>query len=96
MNGGKKLPSLINHSLLGGGDNMLIGFVKEKQEEAFDDWIKLLKAAKAEEEFLTEPKAVWLEAWTQATMVAWGIVNDNVPPEYREKVFDKMKIKFLK
>jgi hypothetical protein len=75
---------------------MLIGFVKEKQEEAFDEWVKLLKAAKAEEEFLTDPKAVWLEAWTQATMTAWGIVDDNVPPEYRSKIHEIMKIRLLK
>ena len=75
---------------------MLIGFVKEKQEEAFDDWVKLLKVAKAEEEFLTDPKAVWLEAWTQATMTAWGIVDDNVPLEYRSKIHEIMKIRLLK
>ena len=70
---------------------MLIGFVKEKQEEAFDDWVKLLKAAKAEEEFLTDPKAVWLEAWTQATMVAWSIVDDNIPPKYRAAIHETIK-----
>jgi len=75
---------------------MLIGFVKEKQEEAYDDWVKLLQTAKAEEEFLTNPKAVWLEAWTQATMVAWSIVDDNVPPEYREKVHTTFKTRLLK
>ena len=75
---------------------MLIGFVKEKQEEAFDDWVKLLKSAKAEEEFLTEPKAIWLEAWTQATMVAWSIVDDNVPPEYRQKIHEIIKNRMLK
>jgi hypothetical protein len=75
---------------------MLIGFVKEKQEEAYDDWVKLLKSAKAEEEFLTDPKAVWLEAWTQATMIAWTIVNDNVPPEYRERIHTQMKTRLLK
>ena len=75
---------------------MLIGFVKEKQEEAYDDWVKLLKAAKAEEEFLTDPKAVWLEAWTQATMVAWSIVDNNIPPEYRENIHAQMKAKLLK
>ena len=75
---------------------MLIGFVKEKQEEAYDDWVKLLKVAKAEEEFLTDPKAVWLEAWTQATMTAWGIVDDHVPPEYRSKIHEIMKIRLLK
>jgi hypothetical protein len=75
---------------------MLINFVKEKQEEAFDEWVKLLKSAKAEEEFLTDPKSVWLEAWTQATMVAWGIVDDNIPPEYREKVHMQMKVRLLK
>jgi len=75
---------------------MLIRFVKEKQEEAYDDWVKLLKAAKAEEEFLTDPKAVWLEAWTQATMIAWTIVNENVPPEYRERIHTQMKTRLLK
>jgi len=75
---------------------MLIGFVKEKQEEAFDDWVKLLKAAKAEEEFLTDPKAVWLEAWTQATMVAWSIVDDNVPPQYRAAIHETIKNRMLK
>jgi hypothetical protein len=75
---------------------MLINFVKEKQEESFDEWVKLLKSAKAEEEFLTDPKSIWLEAWTQATMVAWGIVDDNIPPEYREKVHMQMKAKLLK
>jgi hypothetical protein len=81
---------------LDGGDNMLIGFVKEKQEEAFDDWVKLLKTAKAEEEFLTDPKAVWLEAWTQATMIAWSIMDDNVPPEYRTKIHEIIKNRMLK
>jgi hypothetical protein len=71
-------------------------FVKEKQEEAYDDWVKLLQTAKAEEEFLTNPKSVWLEAWTQATMVAWSIVDDNVPPEYREKVHTTFKTRLLK
>jgi hypothetical protein len=75
---------------------MTIMFVKEKQEEAYDDWVKLLKTANAEEEFLTDPKAVWLEAWTQATMVAWSIVDDNVPPEYREKVHTTFKTRLLK
>ena len=75
---------------------MTIMFVKEKQEEAYDDWVKLLKTAKAEEEFLTDPKAIWLEAWTQATMVAWSIVDDNVPPEYREKIHMQMKARLLK
>jgi hypothetical protein len=75
---------------------MLIGFVKEKQEEAYDDWVKLLKSAKAEEDFLTDPKAIWLEAWTQATMIAWTIVNDNVPPEYRERIHTQMKTRLLK
>ena len=75
---------------------MLIGFVKEKQEEAYDDWVKLLKVAKAEEEFLTDPKAVWLEAWTQATMIAWTIVNENVPPEYRACIQTQMKTRLLK
>jgi len=75
---------------------MTIMFVKEKQEEAYDDWVKLLQTVKAEEEFLTNPKAVWLEAWTQATMVAWGIVDDNVPLEYREKIHTQMKIRLLK
>ena len=75
---------------------MLIGFVKEKQEEAYDDWVKLLQAAKAEEEFLTDPKAVWLEAWTQATMIAWSIMDDNVPPEYRPKIHEIIKNRMLK
>jgi hypothetical protein len=75
---------------------MTIMFVKEKQEEAYDDWVKLLQTAKAEEEFLTNPKSVWLEAWTQATMVAWSIVDDNVPPEYREKVHTTFKTRLLK
>jgi len=75
---------------------MLIGFVKEKQEEAYDDWVKLLKSANAEEEFLTNPKSVWLEAWTQATMIAWSIVDDNVPPEHRKNVHMQMKARLLK
>ena len=74
----------------------MIHFVKEKQEEAFDDWVKLLKSAKAEEDFLTDPKAVWLEAWTQATMVSWGIVDENIPPEYKERVHMQMKSRLLK
>jgi len=75
---------------------MLIGFVKEKQEEAYDDWVKLLQLAKAEEEFLTDPKAVWLEAWTQATMIAWSIMDENVPPEYRPKIHEIIKNRMLK
>lgn len=75
---------------------MTIMFVKEKQEEAYDDWVKLLKSANAEEEFLTDPKAIWLEAWTQATMIAWSIVDDNIPPEYRERAHMQMKARLLK
>jgi hypothetical protein len=75
---------------------MLIGFVKEKQEEAYDDWVKLLQLAKAEEEFLTDPKAVWLEAWTQATMIAWSIMDENVPPEYRPRIHQLIKNRMLK
>jgi len=75
---------------------MTIMFIKEKQEQAYDDWVKLLKSAKAEEEFLTDPKAIWLEAWTQATMVAWSIVDDNVPPEYRKNIHVQMKTRLLK
>ena len=68
----------------------------EKQEIAYDDWVELLKTAKAEEEFLTDPKAVWLEAWTQATMVAWSIMDENVPPEYRKKIGEIIKNRMLK
>ena len=75
---------------------MTIMFIKEKQEVAYDDWVKLLKSANAEEEFLTDPKAIWLEAWTQATMTAWSIVDDNVPPEYRKKIHEIIKIRMLK
>ena len=75
---------------------MTILFVKEKQEEAYDDWVKLLKSANAEEEFLTDPKAVWLEAWTQATMIAWSIVDDNVSPEHRKNIHVQMKARLLK
>jgi hypothetical protein len=75
---------------------MNIMFVKEKQEQAFDDWVELLKSAKAEEDFLTDPKAIWLEAWTQATMVAWSIVDDSVPPEYRKNIHAQMKTRLLK
>jgi hypothetical protein len=71
-------------------------FIKEKQEEAYDDWVKLLKSANAEEEFLTDPKASWLEAWTQATMIAWSIVDDNVPPEYRKNIHTQIKVRLLK
>jgi hypothetical protein len=69
---------------------------KEKQEIAYDDWVKLLQRADCEQEFLTNPKSVWLEAWTQATMVAWSVINDNVPPEYQEKVNEQLKLKLLK
>jgi hypothetical protein len=75
---------------------MTIMFVKEKQEEAYDDWVKLLKSAKAEEDFLTDPKAIWLEAWTQAAMVAWSVVDANVPPEYRANIHAQIKARLLK
>jgi hypothetical protein len=77
------------------GNQMNI-LAKEKQEIAYDDWVNLLHRANAEEEFLTNPKAVWLEAWTQATMIAWSVINDNVPPKYQEKVNEQLKLKLLK
>ena len=71
--------------------------LKDKQEVAFDNWVDLLKSAKAEEKFLNDPKAIWLEAWTQATMIAWNIVEDNVPStKYKEKVQLELKLRLLK
>ena len=70
--------------------------VKENQEIAYDDWIKLLQRANCEEEFLKDPKAIWLEAWSQATMIAWSIVEENVPSEHQNKVLEQIKHKLLK
>ena len=70
--------------------------MKENQEIAFDDWVKLLERADRKEEFLTDPKAVWLEAWTQATMIAWSVLDENVPPEVQAKVQEQIKQKLLK
>ena len=70
--------------------------MKENQEVAYDDWVKLLERVDRKKEFLTDPKAVWLEAWTQATMIAWSIVDENVPLEYQKKVHEQIKAKLLK
>ena len=77
------------------GNQMNI-LAKEKQEIAHDDWVKLLQRANAEEEILTNPKAIWLEAWTQATMVAWQIIDENVPPQFQAKIHEQIKLKLLK
>jgi len=37
-------------------------------EQAFDDWVVLLKRANAME-LLDDPKAIWDEAWRQACML---------------------------
>ena len=69
---------------------------KEKQEIAYDDWVKLLQRANCEQEFLTNPKSVWLEAWTQATMVAWSIIDENVSFDQQKKIHEQIKLKLLK
>jgi hypothetical protein len=70
--------------------------LKENQEVAFDDWVKLLERANRKQEFLSDPKAIWLEAWTQATMIAWSVLDSNVPTEYQAKVHEQIKQKLLK
>jgi hypothetical protein len=77
------------------GNQMNI-LAKEKQEVAFDDWVKLLQRANCEQEFLTNPKSVWLEAWTQATMIAWSVIDENVPVELQAKIHQQIKLKLLK
>jgi len=37
-------------------------------EQAFDDWVVLLKRANAME-LLDDPKAIWDEAWRQACII---------------------------
>ena len=43
--------------------------MREKWEQAYEDWVKLLKAADAMD-LLEDPKAIWDEAFRQASMIA--------------------------
>lgn len=74
----------------------MILFQKEEWEKAYEDWIKLLQRANAEEEMLADPKAIWDEAWKQATMISWGIVDNNVKSPERENVHMQMTARLLK
>jgi hypothetical protein len=42
--------------------------MNETAKTAYDDWIKLLKDAKALH-MLQDPYAIWLEAWEQSKIV---------------------------
>jgi len=53
----------------------IILYNKQKWEIAFDEWVRLLKVANAEEEMLTDPKAIWDEAWRHAFMISLSIVH---------------------
>jgi hypothetical protein len=75
---------------------MLIGFQKEEWEKAYEDWVKLLKVANAEEEMLSDPKAIWDEAWRQVTFISWAIIEAKVPPQYRQDVLDALKLRLMK
>ena len=55
----------------------VIHYKKQKWENAYDDWERLLKNAKAEE-LLEDPKAIWDEAWRHAFMIALSICDRNV------------------
>jgi len=75
----------------------MILFQKEQWEKAYEDWIKLLQRANAEEEMLGDPKAIWDEAWKQASMICWGIVDESVKvPEQRKEAHDKITFRLLK
>jgi hypothetical protein len=41
----------------------------DQWEQAFDDWVALLERADAKE-LLDDPKAIWDEAWRQATILS--------------------------
>ena len=43
--------------------------MNEEAKAAYDDWIKLLKDAKALD-LLQDPYSIWLEAWEQARITA--------------------------
>jgi hypothetical protein len=45
--------------------------MNEEAKKAYDDWIKLLKDAKAFD-MLQDPYAIWLEAWEQSKIVSGG------------------------
>ena len=70
--------------------------MNENQEIAFEDWVKLLERADRKEEFLTDPKAVWLEAWSQATMIAMLNVDKYASPECKTKLLEQIQSKLLK
>jgi hypothetical protein len=55
----------------------VILYKKQKWENAFDEWVRLLQVANAEEEMLKDPKAVWDEAWRHAFMISLSIVNSH-------------------
>lgn len=67
---------------------------KENWEKAFDDWEQLLSRADAEE-LKNDPKAVWDEAWRQATFILWSIVEANLKAPDRIKMHEIMKAKML-
>lgn len=54
----------------------VINMKKQHWEEAFEDWEKLLDRAHARD-MLEDPKAIWDEAWRQASMIATSIVQHN-------------------
>ena len=53
----------------------IILYNKQKWEIAYEDWIRLLQRANAEEEMLKDPKAIWDEAWRHAFMISLSIVH---------------------
>jgi hypothetical protein len=61
---------------------------KQNWETAFDDWQKLLSDAKATE-LLSDPKAVWDEAWRQVAMVAINVAEQNEADAVATELFKR-------
>jgi hypothetical protein len=72
----------------------MIGFIKQKWEQAFEDWDELLHRANAED-LKEDPKAIWDEAWRHATFVCWAIVEEKAPITHRQSMLDEIKKRML-
>lgn len=64
-------------------------------EQAFEDWERLLRIANAVQ-LLDDPKAIWDEAWRQASMHALALVGQEAPPAIALDLHDKLERKLLK
>ena len=67
----------------------------QQWERAFDDWQRLLQTANAQQ-LIHDPKAVWDEAWRQATMIAMAIVTQELPSGMSVDLNQKLERKLLK